>query len=102
MEQQVYKATINRENGKVLLSFNMPDNTLTIPLTEDKPNDVKDVFNRLIVALKAGSFQFELEDTKEDLYHHISKEYLSQLNVELGSVFQELKDYDLLYIQRSI
>lgn len=96
MEQQLFKATIQRDNGKVLLNFNVLENVLTIPLTEDKPNDVKEVFNRLIGALKKGSFQFELEDTTEDLYYHISKEYLAQLNVELESVHKELADFDLL------
>ena len=40
--------------------------------------------------------QFDLEDTIEDLYYHICKEYVKQLNTEIKEVFNELKDYKFL------
>jgi hypothetical protein len=43
-----------------------------------------------------GQFSFSLEDEKEDLYHHICKEYITQLNTELNSIYQELSDNGLL------
>lgn len=94
---ETLKASINRKEEKtsLILWINDPDN-LEIELTEDKPNEVKSVFNKLIALLKKGLFEFELEDDKEDLYFHISSEYLGQLNTELASIYQELSDYKLL------
>lgn len=93
---ETHKAKIVREEENTVLSLIIKGNKLDITLTEDKPNDVKIVFNKLLEELKNGIFNFELDDSNEDLYHHISKEYITQLNAELSSVFKELEDYDLL------
>jgi hypothetical protein len=93
---EIHKATINRQDEKASLILNINEENLEIELTEDKPNEVKNVFNNLIAFLKKGSFQFELEDDKEDLYFHICTEYIGQLNTELSSIYQELEDYELL------
>jgi len=93
---EIHKAIINREETKTSLCFAIGEKTLEINLTEDKPNDVKDVFNQLLLDLKKGEFKFELEDSNEDLFHDICLEYISQLNAELSSIYKELKDYDLL------
>lgn len=90
------KATIVRSDDKTLLVLNFEDDNLEITLTEDNPNAVKNVFNHLIQKLKKGEFNFELEDEKQDLYFHISQEYIRQLNTELSSVYSELEDYQLL------
>lgn len=93
---ETHKATIVREENSTVLALTIKESKLNIVLTEDKPNDVKIVFNKLLEELKDGEFNFELDDSDEDLYHHISKEYITQLNVELSSVFKELEDYELL------
>jgi hypothetical protein len=93
---ETHKATINRQDEKASLILNINEDNLEIELTEDKPNEVKSVFNNLIAFLKKGSFQFELEDEKEDLYFHICTEYIGQLNTELSSIYQDLEDYELL------
>jgi hypothetical protein len=93
---EIHKARIVRSESNAVLCLAVKEKTLDIALTEDKPNDVKIVFNKLLEELKNGVFNFELDDSKEDLYHHISKEYITQLNAELSSVFKELGDFDLL------
>ena len=94
---ETLKAKINREEEKTSLLLQITETEeLEIELTEDKPNDVKSVFNKLISLLKKGAFEFELEDDKEDLYFHISSEYIRQLNTEMASIYQELSDYELL------
>jgi hypothetical protein len=98
---ETHKATINRQDEKASLILNINEENLEIELTEDKPNEVKNVFNNLIAFLKKGSFQFELEDDKEDLYFHICTEYIGQLNTELSSIYQELEDYELLEAEDS-
>ncbi len=91
-----HKATIERKDKSATLKLEVEKTMLDIVLTEDKPNDVKSVFNKLLELLKGGIFDFTLKDDKEDLYHHICKEYITQLNAELKSTFQELKDNGLL------
>ena len=96
---ETHKATIKREDSKTNLVFVIGGRELEINLTEDKPIEVKSVFNRLLLELKKGEFEFELEDDKEDLFFHISSEYISQLNAELSSIYKELEDYDLLEVE---
>jgi hypothetical protein len=91
-----HKATIERKDKSATLKLAIEKTVLDIVLTEDKPNDIKSIFNKLLEQLKGGLFEFSLSDDKEDLYHHICKEYITQLNAELKSTFQELKDNGLI------
>ena len=91
-----HKAKIERKKDCATLKLAIGKTILDIVLTEDKPNDVKSVFNKLLEILKRGLFEFSLTDEKQDLYYHICKEYITQLNIELKSTFQELKDNELL------
>lgn len=94
---ETHKAKIDRENkDKVSLSLKINETLFNIPLTDDKPNEIKQVFNELLKELKKGQFNFELEqDEKQDLYYYTCVEYISQLNTELNSVYNELVDYEL-------
>ncbi len=92
-----HNATIDRkDNSSATLKLALDKEELNITLTEDNPNEVKAVFNKLLLQLKNGEIEFNLSDTKDDLYFHICKEYITQLNVELKSVYAELKDNGLL------
>lgn len=93
---ETFKASIIRGDQDTTLALSVNGEQLNITLTDDNPNNVKIVFNKLLKLLKDGMFKFELDDTKEDLFYHISKEYITQLNAELSSVFKELDDYELL------
>ena len=86
---ETHKATINRADSKTSLCFTIREKILVINLTEDKPNEVKSVFNQLILELKKSEFKFELDDSDRDLFYHISSEYISQLNTELSSVYKK-------------
>ena len=96
---ETHKAIIKRGEPKTSLEFSIGGKSLEINLTEDKPIEVKSVFNEFLLELKKGEFEFELEDDKEDLFFHISTEYISQLNSELSSIYKELEDYELLEVK---
>lgn len=98
---ETHKATINRTDTKTSLVLSIGTNVLEINLTEDKPIEVKSVFNKLLLELKKGEIEFELDDDKEDLFFHISTEYISQLNAEISSIYKELEDYDLVEVQET-
>ncbi len=91
-----HNATIERKDNGAILKLALGTDELTIVLTEDNPNEVKSVFNKLLSNLKSGEIEFTLIDTTEDLYFHICKEYITQLNAELKSTYNELKDNGLL------
>ncbi len=90
------KATIQRGDQNTFLVLNVNSQDFKIILTDDNPNNVKEVFNKLLLELKKGLFEFELEDETEDLYYHICQEYILQLNDELQIIYQELEEYELL------
>lgn len=93
---ETHNATIERTNSSTTLKLVLGETTFDIVLTEDKPNDVKTVFNKLLEELINGEYDFNLTDEKEDLYFHICKEYITQLNAELKSTYKELEDSGLL------
>lgn len=90
------KATIKRETSNTYLVLEVTGKKIEIILTDDNPNNIMTAFNSLLKELKKGIFQYNLEDKTDDLYFHISKEYIKQLNSELKAVYSELKDYNLL------
>jgi hypothetical protein len=66
---------------------------ISIPISNDDPNAVKSAFNCLIERLKKGVFSISLKDADKDLFYHVAKEYLEQLNGELLDVYQEMEQY---------
>lgn len=91
-----HNATIERKDNSAVLKLALGSEELIIVLTEDNPNEVKSVFNKLLSNLKNGEIDFTLLDSTEDLYFHICKEYITQLNAELKSTHAELKVNGLL------
>ena len=93
----MHKANIIDIEEERYLLLKIPEAECKIPITEDRPKDIQDVFNKLIFSLKKGLFQFELEESGEgDIIYHVGKEYISHLNSELKDVFDEMEGYDLL------
>lgn len=90
------EAKIVQRDENYYLELALNDKNVEIPLTEDKQNDVKEVFNELIIELKKGNFKFSLINDENNLYFQISKEYIKQLNSEMNAVYTELVAYDLL------
>lgn len=93
---ETLKATISRGEKKKSLQLQLKEQIIEINLAEDNPNNVKSAFNKLLQALKSGEIKFKLEDRIEDLYFHVSKEYITQLNAEITAVYKEMKDLELL------
>jgi hypothetical protein len=89
------KATIRREETNTFLVLEVGETPLEIILTDDNPNNIKQVFNSLLKELKKGLFEFSLEDEGKDLFQSICTEYIVQLNVEIKAIYDELVDYEL-------
>lgn len=96
---ETYKASVVKEDEHYYLQLSLKKKVLQIPLTKDNPNDIKKVFNELIVELKKEKFKFNYEGENKDLFSDVSKEYLTQLNKELLEVYDELESFNLLESQ---
>jgi len=93
----IHEAIVTSVDSEQFLSLKIGDADLKIPLTKDEPNEIKKVFNELIAHLRKGLFNFKMEEKKDgDLIYQVTKEYVKQLNKELGEVYQALEAYQLL------
>ncbi|MDM4018620.1 hypothetical protein [Roseiconus lacunae] len=93
--ETINSEVIETEGKHFICIVNQGDN-IKIPLSEDKPNDVKSAFNKLLEWIKKGKFEIVLDNSGSDLFSEIAKEYISQLNREIQEVHAEMEDLGLL------
>lgn len=93
---EIINAVVENLDENYFIKMNIGDEEIRIPLSEDKPNEVKAAFNKIIVRIKSGEFQIKLETIEEDLFSQVANEYLIQLNREIKEVRGEMKEYRLL------
>lgn len=93
---ETIKAMVVELDKKHFIKIEIGDEEIKIPISEDKPNEVKSAFNKLIVRIKEGEFEIKLEDIGEDLFSLVANEYVTQLNREIQEVRGEMKGYGLV------
>jgi len=93
---EMIKATVVQDGEKHFIKIEDEEHTISIPISEDKPNEVKSTFNRLIARIKDGEFQIELAEVGKDLFSQVANEYITQLNREILEVHGEMKQYGLV------
>lgn len=93
---EIINATVESLDDKYFIKIKTGDEEISIPMSEDKPNEVKSAFNKIITRIKAGEFQIKLEEVGEDLFSLVANEYLTQLNREIQEVRNEMKQYGLV------
>ncbi|MCX6830542.1 MAG: hypothetical protein NT028_00165 [candidate division Zixibacteria bacterium] len=94
MEQ--IKASVIQVEQKHFIKIEAGDGEIRIPMSEDKPNEVRSAFNKLIARIKDGEFQIKLEEVGENLFSQVANEYITQLNREILEVHGEMAQYGLL------
>ncbi len=93
---ETIKAEVVELDEKYFIRIEAEDNPIKIPMSEDKPNEVKSAFNKLIARIKDREFQIELEEVGEDLFSQVANEYITQLNREIQEVRGEMEQYGLV------
>lgn len=93
---ETIKATVVELKKKHFIKIETGDEEIKIPISEDKPNEVKSAFNKLIARIKMGEFEIELEGIGQDLFSQVANEYVTQLNREIQEVRGEMKAYGLV------
>lgn len=93
---ETIKAAVVQDNNKHFIKIQDGKGTIMIPISEDKPKEVKSAFNRLVARIRDGVFQIELEEVGDDLFSQVANEYITQLNREVLEVHGEMKQYGLV------
>jgi hypothetical protein len=93
---EIHDANIEQINSEYYLSLKINGDDLKIPLTKDEPNEIKVVFNKLVLHLKKGPFKFTMKEKDDDLICQVANEYIKQLNSELSEIYEELEANQLL------
>lgn len=93
---EIINATVESLDDKYFIKIKTGGEEIRIPMSDDKPNEVKSAFNKIITRIKAGEFQIKLEEVGEDLFSLVANEYLTQLNREIQEVRNEMKQYGLV------
>ena len=93
---ETVEASVVEEDEKHFIKIAITEETIWIPLSDDKPNEVKSAFNKLIERIKEGAFEIQLEEVGEDLFSQVANEYITQLNREMAEVRDEMINLGLV------
>jgi hypothetical protein len=94
-------ATVECVEEKYFLKISVEDGPVTIPLSDDNPNEVKSAFNKLIQRIRTGEFNIKLDKVGEDLFSMVASEYLIQLNREIQEVRSQMTEYGLIKVEKA-
>jgi hypothetical protein len=89
-------ATVDCVEDKYFIKISVEDGHVTIPLSDDNPNEVKSAFNKLIQRIRLGEIIIKLDKVGDDLFSMVASEYLTQLNREIQEVRSQMKEYALV------
>jgi hypothetical protein len=93
---ETIKARVVEHDNKHFIKIETENDKISIPISEDKPNEVKSAFNKLIALIKDMEFQIGLEEIGPDLFSQVANEYITQLNREILEVRDQMKGYGLV------
>lgn len=96
ISMETVRATVENLEEKFVIKIESEGEVIRIPMSEDKPNEVKSAFNKILTRIKTGEFQIKLEEVGEDLFSQVANEYISQLNREIREVHGTMKEYGLV------
>ena len=93
---ETIKATVVEIEGKHFISITPAGEEIKIPISDDRPNEIKSAFNKLIEKIEEGKFEIEMAEVRPDLFSQVACEYVAQLNREIKEVRQEMEDLGLI------
>ena len=93
---ETVRANVESRGNKYFIRIRDERMEVVIPMSDDKPNEVRCAFNKIIIRIKSGEFQIELEEVGEDLFSQVANEYIRQLNLEIREIHDQMKHYGLV------
>lgn len=88
---ETINAAVEVVDEKYFIKIDLGGSEARIPLSDDRPNEVKAAFNKIISKLKLEEFQINLVGFGDDLFTQAANEYIGQLNREIREVRKEMK-----------
>jgi hypothetical protein len=89
------RARVEDQDGVVAIVIETDDGEVRIPISEDKPGAVKRAFNQLLLRIKRGAVEVELDGEGEDLFTQVGHEYVRQLNRDVQEIRKEMEVHGL-------
>jgi len=74
ISMETIRATVENLEDKYVIKIESEGEVISIPMSEDKPNEVKSAFNKILTRIKTGEFQIKLEEVGEDLFSQVAFE----------------------------
>jgi hypothetical protein len=93
---ETINATVETVGEMRFIKIGAGDEEIKISMSEDKPNEVKSAFNKLIARIRNGKYQIKLDNVGDDLFSQVANEYITQLNREILEVFGEMERLGLV------
>lgn len=93
---ETINAKVVETDNKHFICIENQEEEIKIPLSEDKPKEVKSTFNKLLEWVRKGKFEIVMDNSGSDLFSEVAKEYIAQLNREIQEVHAEMEDLGLL------
>jgi len=91
----IINAAVVEENDNHYIDIGN-ENPIRIVISSDDPKQIKTAFNLLLIRLKEGEFEIDLNDDNDNLFCQVAKEYVTQLNSELKEVYEEMLEHRLV------
>jgi intergrase/recombinase len=89
-------ADVREIDGKHFIIVGSGASEIKIPMSDDRPNEVKAAFNKLIEAIRKEELRIEFVGKSDDLFSHVAKEYVEQLNREIAEVRRAMEERRLV------
>ncbi len=92
---EAVKATVAQIDEKQFIRIELQDGAVLIPMSDDKADEVKSAFNKLIVRVKKGRIPSQARGYGRRPVSQVANEYIKQLNREIKEIYAELKQHGL-------
>lgn len=96
ISMETVKGKVSQNDEKYFIEIPLSGTVVKIPLSDDKPSEVKNAFNVFLVRLREGPFKIQLDGVADDLFSQVANEYISQLNREMAEIRREMDEHGLV------
>lgn len=89
MNKQEIMVDLITDGEKELLVFNF-DETISLDLTSESPEDLKSFFQKLLKKIENKNVEIKFNETdRKDLFYDVAKKYVEHLKTEISSIVSQ-------------
>ena len=94
MESIIMKFKVDRSENNETVKFLIPDlENSSVNITDSKTQDIENLFNLIFqeVIKRKKLIEFELDDSKNDLFNEVANDIVIQINSEIKNAESDFK-----------